>query len=602
MSNYPGANLGLYGLPPMMRAAAAASNFGSLAGNFGLPGFGAANSLAAAAAAAAGAPTSEAEAMAKLWSPFLNAAQTNASTAALSSSISTLTGSSSAMSSSTGSSGAHPSPPNNAATNPFGAHFNPQFPLFSPLGFHPFDFGQAMRLGQQTPGQSLAGSSTGSLSQPSLGSSPLSSAPSTTGSVLDRLNVHTPTHSSSTMGTLSTQSSPPNPTPPTTASSAASPASHSTASSVAPSTPTSSNNSASSSIMPTFDARAVLSAYMNGADSLSAQPTPLVCPTDLSPPESNPNLSNGSIPVSSANPPVNPFAAAAASNFSLDMLTQQAERYKAAAAACFGHRFFPYNFTKPFVLGNNASTATNSLNVNGANVPTSSSNLNNAASNAAAPSSFNGFGNFGANFSANPFAFGLNFGGTADKASFPLGFGGLNALNFNQLTGNLNNGLGSMGSAPMPGATMANGPMVGLTNGKLSDHCSDPPTPRAPSTPLSASPITAEMGGGSPCKPDHSDDLIHSESRLADRLDPLDGDKNSRSGSPQHAQLKSIEQMVEGLQQNSNSSAGSNSSSHPSMLSAGSGGVSGSTLLSGQLPLTSATPSAVAAGVVQTAS
>lgn len=160
--NNMAANLGLYGLAPAMRMAA---NFSSLGANpFSFPNL-TANTAGLGSVGGNAAQTAE-DAMAKLWSPFFNAAAAvNQQTAAGQNNAANTTPNQSAINNSSGSTTSSSNLSTNSITNttinnfnlsnivnsnvasPFASAFNP---LFSPLaGFQPFDITQAMRLSAQ---------------------------------------------------------------------------------------------------------------------------------------------------------------------------------------------------------------------------------------------------------------------------------------------------------------------------------------------------------------------------------------------------------------------------------------------------------------------
>lgn len=260
-------------------------------------------------------------------------------------------------------------------------------------------------------------------------------------------------------------------------------------------TPTSNGNASTGSQVPPLDTRSMLNAYINDLNERQAGE------------HSAAGQSNSSTPIGSA---LNGLTNSGSSgnqtnslpnNFNLDLFT--AERYKAAAAGNFFHRFFPYNFSKPFFGqnsqansggSNNTATGLNSqCNSNSSPsvnnpLPTTNSNgtqslANNssaaaaaaAAANALKNNPFSAFGNFNLNNS-----FGLS-------AAFP-------GLNLNNLSSNLFNpnnpaaSLANLANTPMnTSLTSSTTSTTGLT---ANTSINSPLTPRAPSTPLSASSLS----------------------------------------------------------------------------------------------------------------
>jgi len=317
--NNVAAGLGLYGLSPAMRMAAA--NFSSL-NPFSFPNLA---GSAAASLAASGNPQQSAEEMAKLWSPFFNntaintnnTTSNNSNTSQPSTTNSSVTPVSSSVNTTT-----NISP---AVTSPFNSAFNPQFPLFPTLtGFQPFDITQAMRLSAQN---SL-----------------------TNNSLINNTASNNQTTNNLTAGTNNV------------------------------------NNLANNltANFPALDTRSMLNAYINGDlnnDQItSTTSSNTASTTTINSALNGSQLNNNTITSIANNLPAN-----------FDPLI--AERYKAAVAS-FGHRFFPYNFSKPlFGTNQNSSSLINQCN---------SSSVNNSAnlltnSNCTTNSLKNTFNNFNIN-------------------------------------------------------------------------------------------------------------------------------------------------------------------------------------------------------------
>lgn len=262
------------------------------------------------------------------------------------------------------------------------------------------------------------------------------------------------------------------------------------------STPTSNGNASNASRMPPLDTRSMLNAYINDLNERQAGE------------HSASGQSNSSTPIGSA---LNGLTGSGGNqtnslpnNFNFDLFT--AERYKAAAAGNFFHRFFPYNFSKPFFgqnsqansgAGNTAASLNSQCNSNSSPsvnnpLPTSNSNgthslANNsnsaaaaavAAANALKNNPFSAFGNF--NLSNLNSSFGLS-------AAFP-------GLNLNNLSSNLFNQTNSAASLANLAATPMNTSLTSSTTSTTgltaNTSINSPLTPRAPSTPLSASSLS----------------------------------------------------------------------------------------------------------------
>lgn len=504
------AGLGLYGLTPAMRMAA---NFSSLGTSpFSFPNL--ANS-ASLASTGGNAQTAE-DAMAKLWSPFFNTAasstanqlQTNAQPTTTTNSTTSSSNNSSTSSNNSTTSTVSNANLNNlsnivtssaaaaslaAASSPFNSAFNPLFPPLA--GFQPFDITQAMRLSAQPNNATSSGNQNAS------------------------------------SGTA--------------------------------------NNSAS------LDTRSILNAYINDLNNGGDQSQQISNNhTTTASPSTTTSIS------SALNGLTNNNNSLSNNQFNFNLFT--AERYK-AAAACFNHRFFPYNFSKPF-FGNQQNNSQCNSTTNSTNPTTNSSsssvNSNGTASaNQALKNTFGAFSNFNLNNS-----FGLS-------SAFP----GLNLNNLNSLSNNLFNQNSSLANLTAP----MNTSLTSSTTSTAGLTTNSPLTPRAPSTPLSASSLSecnvnsllngsnsnqinnstgGSIGGSSPrltncsngvnssnsSSNSNKDSLRRSsagkESLPSDEelLDNCDSNKLNSDGkqTPEQMQLKSMERMVECLNQASNQSNG----------------------------------------------
>lgn len=352
-------------------------------------------------------------------------------------------------------------------------------------------------------------------------------------------------------------------------------------------TPTS-NGSTSTGNPPPLDTRSMLNAYINDLNERQAGEPPSSAATPSSSALNGSNQAN-SLP----------------NNLNFDLFT--AERYKAAAAGSnFFHRFFPYNFSKPFfggggqAGGQNASSQCNSNSSpsvnNNPQLTTSNSNgthSNNssgsaavaaaAAANALKNGPFGAFGNFNLN----------NLNSLNSLNNLNSSFGLSNAfpgLNLNNLSSNLFNqsnpaaSLANLAGGGTPMNTSLTSSTTSTTGLTANTSINSPLTPRAPSTPLSASSLSdansllnGSMGGSnvrSASSPrsangqlSGSQNVRRPSSGCSTKDDPIVEDEDlensklnlNKQASPddkpsaaEQLQLKNMERMVECLNQSPN--------------------------------------------------
>lgn len=315
----------------------------------------------------------------------------------------------------------------------------------------------------------------------------------------------------------------------------------------------SSGNQPASGTSTTLDTRSMLNAYINDLNneqsiSTNSTTTSAVTPSTTSITSTLNGLNNTQ---SNSN------------QFNFDLFT--AERYK-AAAACFGHRFFPYNFNKP--LFGNQQQQNSQCNSN-TNSTTNSSSVNSnglSAANQTLKNTFVSFNNFNLGNLNN--SFGLS-------SAFP-------GLNLNNLSSNLlsqNLPLANLITPMNTSLTSSTSSTTGLTT-------TSPLTPRAPSTPLSASslsecnanilpngsnsnlinstsgsigsPRLTNSSNGSSTNSINNSNIKRPSSGCSVKDEPADYEDEKSNGkqSPEQLQLKSMERMVECLNQASNQSNG----------------------------------------------